>query len=206
MQHEIDWAVGQVFKALKSSRIQNNTFVFLTADNGYVFPSLYSQTVCVAGSIEAKHLFPSFLPAGLTWTRGFVEAMQVPLGVERVPLGREGSGPLALLGGPTRSNMEELTRWIAAAQWPYLNGSCQCLLSPCHATSAANEACYWLKCNLQSRCLFICTLAFQHESVRHKYSTVSMTHMSAYTAWYEITVCSDTHTIVTVGCSRFRLP
>ena len=47
MQHEIDWAVGQVFKALKSSKIQNNTFVFLTADNGYVycFP-LCSQSMC----------------------------------------------------------------------------------------------------------------------------------------------------------------
>lgn len=47
MQHEIDWAVGQVFKALKSSKIQNNTFVFLTADNGYVYCSLlYSQSMC----------------------------------------------------------------------------------------------------------------------------------------------------------------
>lgn len=35
MQREIDWAVGQVFKALKSSSVYYNTFVFLTADNGY---------------------------------------------------------------------------------------------------------------------------------------------------------------------------
>ena len=27
---------------------------------------------------------------------------------------------------------------------------------------------------------------FQHESMQHKYSTVSMTQMSAYTAWYAI--------------------
>ena len=113
---------------LQSSQILKDTKQYICFSHSWqwvcFFPSLYSQTVRVAGSIEAKHLSPSFLPAGLIWARGFVEAMQVPLGVERAPLGREGSGPLALLGGPTRSNMEELTRWIAAAQWPYLNGSC----------------------------------------------------------------------------------
>ena len=121
---------GQWVRSSKLSNPQGYKTIHLFFSQltmGMFFPSLYSQTVRVAGSIEAKHLSPSFLPAGLTWTRGFVEAMQVPLGVERAPLGREGSGPLALLGGPTRSNMEELTRWIAAAQWSYLNGSCQCL-------------------------------------------------------------------------------
>ena len=47
VQHEIHWAVGQVFKALKPSRIQNNTFVFLTADNGYVFSLIvFPNCVC----------------------------------------------------------------------------------------------------------------------------------------------------------------
>ena len=49
--------------------------------------------------------------------------MQVPLGVGRAPLGRESSEPLALLGGPTRSNMEELTMQVnnsctvAVSEW-----------------------------------------------------------------------------------------
>ena len=55
MQREIDWAVGQVFKALKSSNVYYNTFVFLTADNGYeslsvtlsISPSP-SSSVCIA--------------------------------------------------------------------------------------------------------------------------------------------------------------
>lgn len=32
---ELDWGVGQVMKALKDSRVDNDTFVFFTADNGY---------------------------------------------------------------------------------------------------------------------------------------------------------------------------
>ena len=55
IQHEIDWAVGQVFKALKISNVYYNTFVFLTADNGYeslsfthsISPSP-SSSVCIA--------------------------------------------------------------------------------------------------------------------------------------------------------------
>ena len=56
MQHEIDWAVGEVFKALKSSKIQNNTFVFLTADNGYVycFPFVLPKYVYTTGRVDAK--------------------------------------------------------------------------------------------------------------------------------------------------------
>jgi len=33
-QMEVDYTVGQVFRALKSAGVYNNTFVFLTSDNG----------------------------------------------------------------------------------------------------------------------------------------------------------------------------
>ncbi len=32
--NELDWAVGQIFQALKDANIDDNTFVFFTADNG----------------------------------------------------------------------------------------------------------------------------------------------------------------------------
>jgi len=32
--NEMDWAVGQIFQALKDAKIDDNTFVFFTADNG----------------------------------------------------------------------------------------------------------------------------------------------------------------------------
>lgn len=31
---EMDWAVGEVVQALKNSNVDNNTFIFFTADNG----------------------------------------------------------------------------------------------------------------------------------------------------------------------------
>ena len=31
---EMDWAVGEVVQALKNSKVDNNTFIFFTADNG----------------------------------------------------------------------------------------------------------------------------------------------------------------------------
>ena len=31
---EMDWAVGQVVETLKTSKVDNNTFIFFTADNG----------------------------------------------------------------------------------------------------------------------------------------------------------------------------
>ena len=31
---EMDWAVGEIFQALKDASIVDNTFVFFTADNG----------------------------------------------------------------------------------------------------------------------------------------------------------------------------
>ena len=73
-------------------------------------------TVSLTGRVGAKQLSPSSFPLDLSWTRGFVVVMQAPWGVGRAPLGRESSGHLALLGGPTRSNMEELTRWVTATR------------------------------------------------------------------------------------------
>ena len=31
---EMDWAVGEVIQALKNSNVEDNTFIFFTADNG----------------------------------------------------------------------------------------------------------------------------------------------------------------------------
>lgn len=31
---EMDWAVGEVVQALKDSKVEDNTFIFFTADNG----------------------------------------------------------------------------------------------------------------------------------------------------------------------------
>lgn len=33
----LDWAVGEVIAALKTFGVANNTFVFFTSDNGYVY-------------------------------------------------------------------------------------------------------------------------------------------------------------------------
>jgi len=32
--NELDWGVGQIFDALKEAGVENDTFVFFTADNG----------------------------------------------------------------------------------------------------------------------------------------------------------------------------
>lgn len=32
--NELDWGVGQIFQALKDQNVDDNTFVFFTADNG----------------------------------------------------------------------------------------------------------------------------------------------------------------------------
>ena len=34
--NELDWGVGEILQALKDANIEDNTFVFFTADNGYV--------------------------------------------------------------------------------------------------------------------------------------------------------------------------
>ena len=35
--NELDWAVGQIFQALQDAKMDDNTFVFFTADNGSVY-------------------------------------------------------------------------------------------------------------------------------------------------------------------------
>lgn len=34
--NELDWGVGEIFQALQEAKVADNTFVFFTADNGYV--------------------------------------------------------------------------------------------------------------------------------------------------------------------------
>lgn len=48
----MDSSIGEIFQAIKSAGVENNTFVFFTADNGFVLIAKFSLGLLIRTSVS----------------------------------------------------------------------------------------------------------------------------------------------------------